>query len=43
VELFENHILQGKVSQGFAVAGDGFLSYWYNQLIKFEDEKKFGL
>jgi hypothetical protein len=38
-------ILQGKVSQenGFVVAGGGFLSYWNHQLIKFEEEKRFGL
>ena len=28
---------------GFVVAGGGFLSYWNHQLIKFEEEKRFGL
>ena len=28
---------------GFAVAGGGFLSYWNHQLIKFDEEKRFGL
>ena len=27
----------------FVVAGGGFLSQWNHQLIKFEEEKKFGL
>ena len=27
----------------FVVAGGGFLSYWDYQLIKFEEEKRFGL
>ena len=41
-------ILQGKVLQenfqtGFVVAGGEFLSYWNHQLIKFEEEKRFGL
>ena len=28
---------------GFVVAGGGFLSFWNRQLIKFEEEKIFGL
>ena len=28
---------------GFVVAGGGFISYWKYQLIKFEEEKRFGL
>ena len=28
---------------GFVVAGGGFLSYWNYQLIKFEEENRFGL
>ena len=36
-------ILQGKFQTGFVVAGCGFFSYWKHQLIKFEEEKRFGL
>ena len=28
---------------GFVVAGGGFLFYWNHQLIKFKEEKRFGL
>ena len=28
---------------GFVIAGGGFLFYWNHQLIKFEEEKIFGL
>ena len=32
-----------KFQNGFVVAGGGFNSYWNYQLIKFEEEKIFGL
>ena len=35
--------LQENFQTGFVVAGGGFLSYWNHQLIKFEEEKIFGL
>ena len=34
-------ILQRKYSTGFVVAEGRFLSYWKNQLIKFEEKKIF--
>jgi hypothetical protein len=35
--------LKENFQTGFVVAGGGFLSYWNQQLTKFEEEKSFGL
>ena len=38
----QKKVSQGKFQTGFVVAGVVFLSFWNHQLIKFEEDKRFG-
>ena len=41
--ILQRKVSQGKFSNWIRFPGGGFLSYWNHQLIKFEEEKRFGL
>ena len=43
MDIWQVKVSQGNFLTGLVVAGGGFLSYWNHQLIKFEEEKRFGL
>jgi hypothetical protein len=42
-DILQGKDLQGKFSDWIRGHWGGFLSYWNNQLIKFEEEKRLGI